>query len=72
MLKQLEHSVFNIVILTTVAAAMVGCSIAAVSFSSIFYILFSGAAGLLVYAVQQAAEGGEEAVIYVELFWISS
>ena len=36
MLKQLEHSVFNIVILTTVAAAMVGCSIAAVSFSSIF------------------------------------
>ena len=53
MLKQLEHSVFNIVILTTVAAAMVGCSIAAVSFSSIFYILFSGAAGLLVYAVQQ-------------------
>ena len=33
-------------------AAMVGCSIAAVSFSSIFYILFSGAAGLLVYAVQ--------------------
>ena len=57
MLKQLEHSVFNIVILTTVAAAMVGCSIAAVSFSSIFYILFSGAAGLLVYAVQQLRKG---------------
>ena len=66
MLKQLEHSVFNIVILTTVAAAMVGCSIAAVSFSSIFYILFSGAAGVCSTA---AAEGGEEAVIYVELFW---
>ena len=57
MLKELEHSVFNIVILTTVAAAMVGCSIAAVSFSSIFYILFSGAAGLLVYAVQQLRKG---------------
>ena len=57
MLKQLEHSVFNLVILTTVAAAMVGCSIAAVSFSSIFYILFSGAAGLLVYAVQQLRKG---------------
>ena len=54
MLKELEH---NIVILTTVAAAMVGCSIAAVSFSSIFYILFSGAAGLLVYAVQQLRKG---------------
>lgn len=57
MLKELEHSVFNIVILATVAAAMVGCSIAAVSFSSIFYILFSGAAGLLVYAVQQLRKG---------------
>ena len=57
MLKELEHSVFNIVILTTVAAAMVGCSIAAVSFSSIFYILFSGVAGLLVYAVQQLRKG---------------
>ena len=57
MLKQLERSAFNIVILTTVAAAMVGCSIAAVSFSSIFYILFSGAAGLLVYAVQQLRKG---------------
>ena len=57
MLKELEHSVFNLVILTTVAAAMVGCSIAAVSFSSIFYILFSGAAGLLVYAVQQLRKG---------------
>ena len=57
MLKELERSVFNIVILTTVAAAMVGCSIAAVSFSSIFYILFSGAAGLLVYAVQQLRKG---------------
>ena len=41
----------------SVAAAMVGCSIAAVSFSSIFYILFSGAAGLLVYAVQQLRKG---------------
>ena len=60
MLKQLEHSVFNIVILTTVAAAMVGCSIAAVSFSSIFYILFSGAAGLLVYAVPQLRKGEQK------------
>ena len=32
-------------------------SSAAVSFSSIFYILFSGAAGLLVYAVQQLRKG---------------
>ena len=57
MLKELERSIFNIVILTAVAAAMVGCSIAAVSFSSIFYILLSGAAGLLLYAVQQLRKG---------------
>lgn len=68
MLKQLEHSVFNIVILTTVAAAMVGCSIAAVSFSSILHPVqrCGRAAGVCSTA---AAEGGEEAVIYVELFW---
>ena len=36
-----------------VLLAMVSCSVLAVSFSSIFYILLSGAAGLAVYGVQQ-------------------
>ena len=69
MLKQLERSAFNMVILAAVVLAMVSFSVMAVSFSSIFYILLSGAAGLLMYAVQQLRKGGEEAVIYAELFW---
>ena len=36
-----------------VLLAMVSCSVLAVSFSSIFYILLSWAAGLAVYGVQQ-------------------
>ena len=39
--------------LAAVLLAMVSCSVLAVSFSSIFYILLSGAAGLAVYGVQQ-------------------
>ena len=53
MLKNLERTPFNLLVLTAVVAAMVSCSVLAVSFSSIFYILLSGAAGLAVYGVQQ-------------------
>lgn len=47
--------------MTAVVAAMVSCSVLAVSFSSIFYILFSGAAGLAVYLVRQLRKGGKRA-----------
>lgn len=57
MLKQLERSAFNMVILAAVVLAMVSFSVMAVSFSSIFYILFSGAAGLGLYAVQKLQKG---------------
>ena len=57
MLRQLERNAFNVCILTTVIAAMVGCSMAAVSFSSIYYILLSGAAGVLLYLVKKAGAG---------------
>ena len=57
MLKQLERSAFNMVILTAVVLAMVSFSVMAVSFSSIFYILLSGAAGLGLYAVQKLQKG---------------
>ena len=40
-----------------VIAAMVGCSLTAVSFSSIYYILLSGAAGVLVWLVKKAGVG---------------
>ena len=51
MLKQLKKDPFDLCILAAVVAAMVGCSLAAVSFSSIYYILLSGAAGVLVWLV---------------------
>lgn len=54
MLKNLERNAFNVCVLAAVAAAMVGCSVTAVSFSSIYYILLSGAAGVLVYLVKKA------------------
>ena len=61
MLKNLERTPFNLLVLTAVVAAMVSCSVLAVSFSSIFYILLSGAAGLAVYLVRQLRKGGKRA-----------
>ena len=57
MLKNLERSPFNLTVLAAVVLAMVSCSVLAVSFSSIFYILFSGAAGLAVYGVRKLRKG---------------
>ena len=54
MLKNLQKTGFNAVILT-----MVGCSAASVSFSSIFYILLSGAAGLAVWGIRRLRKGGD-------------
>lgn len=52
-LKNLKKDAFSRAVLAAVLLAMVSCSVLAVSFSSIFYILLSGAAGLAVYGVQQ-------------------
>ena len=59
MLKTLPKTAFNAVILTAVVLAMVGCSVASVSFSSIFYILLSGAAGLAVWGIRRLRKGGD-------------
>lgn len=48
MLKNLKKDAFSRAVLAAVLLAMVSCSVLAVSFSSIFYILLSGAAGLAV------------------------
>ena len=60
MLKNLERNAFNIVILTAVITAMVGCSLAAVSFSSIYYILLCGAAGVLLYLLKRLGRGEQQ------------
>ena len=41
-----------------VYVAMLACSMLAVSFSSIYFILLSGTAGLCVYGVRQLRRGG--------------
>ena len=52
MLKSLEKNVLNYVILAAVIIVMTVFSITAVSFSSIFYILISGAVGWGVYMLK--------------------
>ena len=59
MAKGLKKTPFSCTVLAVVIAAMVGCSVAAVSFSSIFYILLSGAAGVLLYLLRRAKNGGK-------------
>ena len=47
MLKSIDKNTLNLTLLTLVMASMLCCSITAVSFSSVFYILICGAVGLL-------------------------
>ena len=58
MLKNLQRTPFNTAVVAVVLAAMVGCSMLAVKFSSICCILLCGAAGVLTYAVGQGKKGG--------------
>lgn len=61
MFRNLEKTAFNLGILSVVLAAMVGGSLAAVSFSSLYYILLSGAAGVLFWLLKKRSkEGGPE------------
>ena len=58
MLKNLQRTPFNTAVVAVVLAAMVGCSVRAVKFSSICCILLCGTAGVLAYAVGQGKKGG--------------
>ena len=60
MAKQLERTPFHFAVLATVTTAMVGFSVASVSFSSIFYILLSGAAGLVLYGAGRLRKGDRQ------------
>lgn len=51
MLKSLEKTPFNLCILVAVAGVMLAFSFFAVDFSSVFYILLCGAAGVAIYLV---------------------
>lgn len=49
MLKQMKKTVFNTVIISVTLISMIVLSLFAVKFSTIFYILISGACGVVVY-----------------------
>ena len=49
MLKQMKKTVFNTVIISVTLISMIVFSLFAVKFSTIFYILISGACGVVVY-----------------------
>lgn len=49
MLKQMEKNIFNIVVISATVLCMVLLSLFAIRFSTVFYILISGTAGVLVY-----------------------
>ena len=49
MLKQMKKTVFNMIIISITLICMVGFSLFAVKFSTIFYILISGICGVVVY-----------------------
>lgn len=54
MLVKMKKSAFNITVLFATTACMLLFSIFAVDFSSIFYILISGALGLIIYLIKLA------------------
>lgn len=53
MLKQIKKSAFNICVIFATILCMVTLSVFAVKFSTIFYILISGAAGVTVYLLSK-------------------
>ena len=60
MLKSLEKTAFNTVLVTGVAVCMIAFSVFAVSFSSIYFILLSGVVGLAACFIQRLrGKGGD-------------
>ena len=60
MLKKMKKSVFNLVAASATFVAMVTLSILAVKFSTIFYILIFGIAGVVIYLIGRARKEGEK------------
>ena len=59
MLKQIKKTLLSVSIICCVLAAMLCCSLLAVRFSGIFYILICGVIGLCVYLLRQLTQRGE-------------
>jgi chromate transporter len=60
MLKKIKKSVFNVVAVTATFVTMITLSIFAVKLSTIFYILISGIAGVVIYLIGRARKEGKK------------
>ena len=60
MLKQIKKSTFNVVIISATLVCMVSLSVLAISFSTIFYILISGTAGVVLYLLGKLRKGEQK------------
>ncbi len=60
LMRELKKSAFNITVTVSVITAMLLCSLFAVSFSSIFYILICGILGLALYFINTLKKGDGE------------
>ncbi len=58
LMKGLEKNIFNTVLLSLVALTMICFSLFSISFSSIFYILICGTAGIAVYLIRTLTKKG--------------
>ena len=59
MLKSIKRNAFNTVILLSVIVAMLACTVFAVSFSSVYYILICGTAGLAIFFLKKLRKGND-------------
>ena len=60
MLKNIKKTAFNITVITLTVVISVIFSIMMVNFSAIFYILFSGFLGLVIYLVNYFKSKGDK------------
>ena len=60
MLKQMKKTAFNIIIISITIICMVVFSLLSVKFSTIFYILISGACGVMVYLLGRIKKGEKQ------------
>jgi chromate transporter len=60
MLKQMKKTAFNMVVVLSTLACMITFSVLAVNFSTIFYILISGTAGVVIYLLGKLRKGDQQ------------
>ena len=61
MLKSIEKNAFNMTIMIATISVMTLFALFAVSFSTVFYILISGALGIIIYLIAKMRKSGKAA-----------